>query len=52
MLIALAEPAATVPPTRVASISPIDGIPCAARIMAGTVVMSSNTMIRGFVRRT
>ena len=27
-------------------------MPCAARIMAGTVVISSSTMIRGFVRRT
>ncbi len=52
MLIALADPAATVPPTSVASISPIDGIPWAASIIAGIVVISSSTMIRGLVRRT
>ena len=50
MLIAFADPAASVPPTSVASISQIDGMPPAARIIAGTVVISSRTMMRGFVR--
>ena len=49
MLIALAEPAASVPPIKVASISQTDGTPAAASIIAGTVVMRSSTMMRGFV---
>ncbi len=51
MLIALAAPAASEPPTRVASTSQSEGTPPSASTIAGTVVMSSNTMIRGFVRR-
>ena len=47
----LADPAASVPPTRVAAISQSDGMPRSARIMAGTVVISSSTMIRGFMSR-
>ena len=39
------------PPTSVARISQIGGIPPAASIIAGTVVISSRTMMRGFVKR-
>ena len=46
---ALADPAAIVPPTRVATISPIEGIPRWASTIAGTVVISRRTMMRGFV---
>ena len=53
---ALAAPAASVPPTSVASTSHAKvtgsrvGVKRQARTMAGTVVMSSSSMIRGFVR--
>ena len=50
ILHALAEAAASVPPTRVASTSQAPGSPPAARIMGGTVVINSSTMIRGLVR--
>ena len=52
MLIAFADPAAIDPPTSVARISQSDGTPPRARTIAGTVVMSSSTTMRGFVRRT
>ena len=51
MLMLLADPAARVPPTRVAAISQSEGMPWSARIMAGTVVISSRTMMRGFINR-
>ena len=51
-LIVLALPAAKVPPTRVATTSHHDGMPRRARIMAGTVVTRSNSMMRGLVRAT
>ena len=47
----LAEPAASAPPTRVARISQREGSPLAARSIAGTVVMSSSSTMRGFVSR-
>ena len=52
MLVALAPAAASVPPTRVARISQAAGMPRSATIMAGTVVTSSSSMIRGLVRAT
>src|SRR5438445_11646739 len=52
MLIVLAAPAASVPPNTVAAISQPDGHPRAASIIVGTVVTTSNTMIRGFVSAT
>jgi hypothetical protein len=51
MLIALAAPAASVPPTSVATTSQSDGRPPWASTIAGTVVISSSTMMRGFVSR-
>src|SRR5438270_1589536 len=51
-LIVLAEPAASVPPTRVASSVQPDGQPRAASTMTGTVVTSSSSMIRGLVSAT
>ena len=49
---AFALPAAKVPPTRVAASRPIDGTcRCAANI-AGIVVISSSSMIRGLVSVT
>src|SRR5947209_12371693 len=51
-LIVLAEPAARVPPTRVASSVQPDGQPRAASTMTGTVVTSSSSMIRGLVSAT
>ena len=50
-MIAFAEPAAIAPPTSVTRIRPIDGMPRSASIIAGTVVISSRTMILGFVSR-
>ncbi len=47
---ALAEPAASEPPMSVATMSPSGGMPRWARIMAGTVVTSSSSMMRGLVR--
>ena len=52
MLMALAPPAASVPPTNVASISQSEGRPRRATTMVGKVVTSSNSMIRGLVRAT
>ena len=52
MLMALAPPAASDPPTTVATTSQADGRPRAATICVGTVVTSSNSMMRGFVRAT
>ena len=48
----LAAPAASVPPTSVATSSRHDGQPRAASIIAGTVVTSSSSMIRGLVSAT
>ena len=48
----LALAALRVPPTSVAAISASGGKPCAARNIAGTVVMSNNSTIRGFVSAT
>jgi hypothetical protein len=52
MLMALAPPAARVPPIITAAISQIDGIPRLARTMVGTVVTSSSSMMRGLVSAT
>ena len=52
MLMALAPPAAKVPPMTVATISHTDGMPCSATTIVGTVVTSSSSMMRGFVRAT
>jgi hypothetical protein len=48
----LAEPAAAVPPSSVATTCHQDGSPRAASIMAGNVVTSSSSMIRGLVSAT
>ena len=50
MLLAFAPPAARLPPIRVMITSQVDGQPSAASTIVGTVVMSSSSMIRGFVR--
>src|SRR5665213_1168339 len=50
MLNAFAPPAASVPPTRVTTMSHRLGKPFAATIIVGTVVTSSSSMMRGFVR--
>ena len=47
-----AEAAANIPPTKVQRTSCHGGMPPAARNIAGTVVTSSNSMMRGFVRAT
>ena len=52
LLMALAPPADNAPPTSVAATSHVSGQPRAATTMAGTVVTSSNSMIRGFVSST
>ena len=52
MLMALAPPAANVPPMTVATISQADGRPACATIIVGTVVTSSSSMMRGFVSAT
>ena len=52
MLMALAPPAASVPPMTVATISHTDGRPRSATTMVGTVVTSSSSMMRGLVRAT
>ncbi len=49
---ALAPPAASVPPTTVANTSQNGGQPLFASTIAGTVVMRSSAMIRGFVSDT
>jgi hypothetical protein len=52
MLMALAPPAARVPPTTVQAISHTGGRPRWATIMVGTVVTSSSSMMRGLVSAT
>ena len=52
MLMALAPPAASVPPSTVQTISHSGGMPCSATTIVGTVVTSSSSMIRGFVSAT
>mgnify|MGYP006169858279 CR=1 FL=1 len=52
ILKALALPAASVPPTRVATISPSDGTPFSARIIAGIVEMRRSSTTRSFMRAT
>ena len=52
MLMALAPPAASVPPMTVAAINQSDGMPCSATTMVGTVVTRSSSMIRGLVNAT
>jgi hypothetical protein len=49
---ALALPAASVPPARVATISQNDGRPRWASTMVGTVVTRSSSMMRGLVNAT
>lgn len=52
MLMALALPAASVPPISVTATSDQAGQPCSATTIVGTVVMSSSSMIRGLVSAT
>ena len=52
MLIALAPPAASVPPTKVMTTSDHAGQPRWASTIVGTVVISSSSMIRGLVSAT
>ena len=52
MLMALAPPAARVPPTQGGHHQPTDGRPRWATIIVGSVVTSSSSMIRGLVRAT
>ena len=52
MLMALAPPAARVPPTSVAAINHTEGSPCFATTMVGRVVTNSSSMMRGLVRAT
>jgi len=52
LLIALAPPADSAPPITVSTTSRVSGHPPWAITMAGTVVMSSNSTMRGFVRAT
>ena len=52
MLMALAPPAARVPPTRVATIRLSRGSPRWATIIVGSVVTSSSSMMRGLVSAT
>ena len=52
MLMALAPPAASAPPARVATISQTGGRPRCATTMVGSVVTSRSSMIRGLVRAT
>ena len=52
MLMALAPPAASVPPITVAAISHNDGMPLSATTMVGTVVTSRSSMMRGLVSAT
>ena len=51
MLMALAPPAASVPPRSVSSTRPRLGQPRSASTIVGTVVISSSSMIRGLVER-
>jgi hypothetical protein len=52
MLMALAPPAARVPPSTVAAMSHSDGRPRSATTIVGTVVTSSSSMMRGLVSAT
>ncbi len=52
MLMALAPPAASAPPARVAAISQTGGRPRCATTMVGKVVTNSSSMMRGLVRAT
>jgi hypothetical protein len=52
LLSALALPADIVPPRTVATTSQVPGQPSAATTIAGTVVTSSSSMIRGLVTST
>jgi hypothetical protein len=52
MLMALAPPAARVPPSRVQNISATDGRPRSAITIVGRVVTRSSSMICGLVRAT
>ena len=52
MLMAFAPPAASAPPTRVASMRPIDGRPRFATTMVGSVVTKRSSMMRGLVKAT
>ena len=52
MLMALAPPADSVPPTTVANISQSEGIPRSATIIVGTVLTNRSSMMRGLVRAT
>ncbi len=52
MLRALAPPAASAPPVSVATMSQTEGRPPWATTMVGSVVTSSNSMMRGLVRAT
>ncbi len=52
MLMALAPPAASVPPARVIATSDHGGHPRCAKTIVGTVVTNSNSMIRGLVSAT
>ena len=52
MLMALAPPAASVPPSTVATISHSGGTPPWATTIVGTVVTSSSSMMRGLVSAT
>ena len=51
-LMVLAPPAASVPPNSTVSTSHGEGTPRSARTMAGTVVTSSSSMMRGLVSPT
>ncbi len=52
MLMALAPPAASVPPISVTMTRPRGGQPRSASTIVGTVVISSSSMIRGLVSAT
>jgi hypothetical protein len=52
MLMALAPPAASVPPINVTITSQVDGQPRSATTIVGTVVINSNSMMRGLVSAT
>ncbi len=52
MLMALAPPAASEPPSTVATTSHSEGMPCSATTMVGTVVTNSSSMMRGLVSAT
>ena len=50
MLMALAPPAASVPPSRTNSTSLVEGQPFSASTITGTVVMSNNSTTRNLAR--